>query len=147
MPSGNQLADVSVLEIRKGGNQEVTIQRSVRYGENTASGRTNPLSAVTQKHKGDHTMSGTEEKKGTMMDQEKIVEMKENELDQIVGGIVTEAGAKWLTELIVEAKSKGSTLNNVMMIADFSSGKGSLAQTTPAEAREFVKKNWDKISV
>ena len=92
-------------------------------------------------------MSGTEEKKGTMMNQEKIVEMKENELDQIVGGIVTEAGAKWLTELIVEAKSKGSTLNNVMMIADFSSGKGSLAQTTPAEAREFVKKNWDKISV
>lgn len=89
--------------------------------------------------------NGREKEEMEMMRKDRLEELSENDLDQVVGGVITEAGADWLTDLIRQGKKNGSTMNNVMMLAGYSSGKGALAQTTPAEARTFIQQNWDSI--
>ena len=90
------------------------------------------------------TEKRNQEKMG-MMEQESLKELSESELDQVVGGIITDAGKEWLTSLIQTGQENGARMENVMMMAKISCGKGALAQTTPAEARKFIQDHWDTI--
>ena len=72
-------------------------------------------------------------------------QLSETELDNVSGGIITGQGAAWLTNTMQKAKANGSTKENVIFLAQYLCGQGVLAQTTPAEAENYVLNNWDNI--
>ncbi len=92
------------------------------------------------------------EKNKDLQEQEKIragsaenMELSQDDLNQVSGGIITKEGAAWLTEAIRKGKAEGSTRENVAFYARYSSGKGPLAHSTGKEAEKWVLDHWDKF--